>query len=161
FTVLVVDASEGEELGDGRFAVMTPATLRLAQNDFLDMATMYDVTELSTALKPWLLERMVADGTGVIYLDPDIEVFAPLDDIGELAHNHSMVVTPHLLGPMPRDGHLPSEIDILRTGVYNLGFIAIPSTSDHFLTWWKGRMRLDCIRAIDEGLFVDQRWIDL
>ena len=50
------------------------------------MLTLYDVKELATALKPTLLDSLLAGGaSAAIYLDPDIVVFDALDVIGELA----------------------------------------------------------------------------
>ena len=40
------------------------------------MATYYSLTELATALKPALLRQLLVDSDTVMYLDPDIEVFA-------------------------------------------------------------------------------------
>ena len=69
------------------------------------MAMIYDITELSTAVKPWLLRTLLDRGlTDVTYVDPDVQVFAPLDDISELAREHSIVLVPHTTQPIPRDG---------------------------------------------------------
>ena len=46
------------------------------------MRLIYDVTELSTAVKPALLRALLKrTGGPVTYLDPDIEVFASLAEI--------------------------------------------------------------------------------
>ena len=55
FTTLVVDAEFGFDPSDEPFQVVTPAELDLSPEEFHRMAVMYDVTELSTALKPWTL----------------------------------------------------------------------------------------------------------
>ena len=46
------------------------------------MAAAYDVLELSTAVKPWLLRHMLRthdDGGGIAYFDPDIQVVDAAD----------------------------------------------------------------------------------
>src|SRR4051794_14115809 len=53
FTTLVVDAEFGFDPTGEPFNVVTPAELDLSTEEFHRMAVMYDVTELSTALKPW------------------------------------------------------------------------------------------------------------
>ncbi|MEX2552775.1 MAG: FkbM family methyltransferase, partial [Actinomycetota bacterium] len=124
------------------------------------LAMIYDVTELATAVKPLLLRHMLAQGSHIVYLDPDIQLFAPLDDVVALAEQHSIVLTPHTTSPMSRDGRKPTEADILSSGVYNLGFLALGPGSEDFLAWWWERLRRDCIIDHQRMLFTDQRWID-
>jgi hypothetical protein len=86
------------------------------------MATMYDVLELSTAVKPWLIRTLLKeDGTPVVYLDPDVEIFAPLSEAAELADARGIVLTPHTLEPLPSDGYEPSELTILGSAVMRSG----------------------------------------
>ena len=129
------------------------------------MAAMYDVLELSTAVKPWLLRHLMRErgADRLLYLDPDIRLFDPLDEVEALLGEHSVVVTPHLSEPMPRDGGKPSERDILESGSYNLGFFGIADGAEahRLLDWWSQRLETDCIVAPTEALFVDQRWMDL
>jgi glycosyltransferase involved in cell wall biosynthesis len=96
----------------------------------------------------------------VTYFDPDIEIYAPLDDVSELARRHSIVLIPHSTIAMPRDGQLPNEDTILQAGMYNLGFIAVGATAHEFLDWWSKRLARECRVAPSESRFVDQRWID-
>src|SRR4051794_18517158 len=125
------------------------------------LALLYDVTELATAVKPLLLRHLLDAGHDrVLYLDPDICVYAPLDHLGALAAEHSIVLTPHTTEPMRRDGLRPSESDILASGVFNLGFLAVGTGSDAFLDWWWQRLRRDCVIDHQRMLFTDQRWID-
>jgi glycosyltransferase involved in cell wall biosynthesis/SAM-dependent methyltransferase len=129
------------------------------------MAASYDVMELSTAVKPWLLRTLLARPgvEAVAYLDPDIQVFASLAEIDERAREHEVVLTPHFLDPLPRDGRKPAEEDILIAGTYNLGFIGLGAgeTSSALLDWWSERLEKDCLNDPAQGHFVDQRWIDL
>ena len=85
FTTLVVDAEFGLEDRDEPFQVLTPAELDLSQDEFHRMAVMYDVTELSTALKPWALRYLIEHGAeAALYIDPDIQLFSPIDDVAEM-----------------------------------------------------------------------------
>ena len=161
--VLVVDAP-GEGLRDDEpFEVVTPGDLPLEPRERQRMATIYTVLELSTALKPFLLRHLVADRgePAVTYLDPDIQVFAPLDAIDALARQHQIVLTPHRMHPLPDDGRQAVERVFVLSGAYNLGFIAVSGEAVPFLDWWGDNCRRDCVMAPSEGLFVDQRWLDL
>jgi glycosyltransferase involved in cell wall biosynthesis len=132
-------------------------------SDLYTMAATYDVTELATAIKPWAFEHLFARGASVvIYLDPDIEVFDSLGPLEPLALARGMVLTPHVTEPLPQDGKRPENRDLLLSGIYNLGFLALSAEgAGKFLPWWRGRLRRDCLNDTARGLFVDQRWIDL
>jgi hypothetical protein len=160
-TVLVVDDPAGHLDPAGEpFDLVTPADLDLPA--FERMAGYYEILELTTAVKPWLLRRLMADQDHVVYLDPDIRFYAPCPELAELAREHGVVLTPHNVTPMPRDGRKPSEQDILIAGSYNLGFIALrnDAATDAFLDWWSERLLTQCVVDPERGLFVDQRWID-
>src|SRR4029077_19636361 len=96
----------------------------------------------------------------VMYLDPDIEVLAPLDELGGLARDHAIVLIPHMLRPVPPDGRRPAQSDLAASGVFNLGFIALGADTGAFLEWWGSCLRRDCLVALDKQLLVDQRLLD-
>ncbi|BEP11830.1 FkbM family methyltransferase [Acidothermaceae bacterium B102] len=161
FTTLVVDAEFGFDSAGEPFNVVTPAQLDLSDEEFHRMAVMYDVTELSTALKPWTLRYLIENGAdAALYIDPDIQLFSPIDDVADIVAAHGVALTPHTLQPMPRDNRLPSEADIMGSGVYNLGFIGVGPSAIPFLRWWEERLMRDAISAPEQMLFTDQRWVD-
>ena len=162
--VLVVDDPDRTVASGGEpFEVVYPEELGIERFDA--MPAMYDVTELSTAVKPWFLRWMLerSDGAPVSYFDPDIRFFAPVDDIDALARESGVVLTPHVVDALPQDGEQPRDIDILASGVFNLGFIAVGpgAPTDELLDWWSERLRYDCVIDHALGHFVDQRWFDL
>ncbi len=124
----------------------------------------YSILELSTAVKPYAFEFLFRTYglDKLIYLDPDIKVYAPLDPLVESLGRHPMVLTPHLTEPLD-DDRRPGELDILRSGTYNLGFLALSWAPDtqRFLGWWQARLYDQCVVDLPSGLFVDQRWMDL
>ena len=162
--VLVLD-SPGEGLRDDEpFEVAVPEDLfdPACRRELQHMATIYDVMELATALKPFLLRHLLDEGApSATYLDPDIQVFAPLDDIAAAAERGGIVLTPHRLTAPPDDGLQPDDQVFAQVGTYNLGFVAVGAGGRAFLDWWADRCRRDCLAAVPEGLFVDQRWVDL
>ncbi len=163
FTVLVIDAPTSAS-GEGEpFETLLPTHIGLDDEEFRRMTMIYDVLELATAVKPWLLRQLLADGGDVVaYFDPDIEVFAPLDEIEELAGEHGIVLTPHITDAAARDTNELAEDAILIAGMYNLGFLGVGRGDDtqRFLDWWMERVARECVVEPHRGRFVDQRWVD-
>jgi len=163
FVVLLVD-----RVGDRFDAEAEPFEVIEAERlptleDPLSYLFKYTVLEANTAVKPYLLKHLLAEGSRrLVYLDPDIQLFRPLDRISELLGSHSLVLTPHLTGPIDDDNY-PGELDIMRSGTYNLGFLALSAsdTTDRMLEWWRDRIYDRCISRVEQGLFTDQKWIDL
>lgn len=163
-TVLVIDDPSGYiDAAEEPFELMTIDQIGLRAPE--RMAASYDVMELSTAVKPWLLRTLLdrPEIDSVAYLDPDIRVFGSLAEIDRRAREHNIVLTPHFTTPLPRDDLKPAEEDILIAGTYNLGFIALgeSETAHQLLDWWSERLEHHCLNNPEEGRFVDQRWIDL
>jgi len=143
--------------------VLHAAALGMPCHD--DMSVRYDTLELSTAVKPWAVRHLLGDAgfEQVVYLDPDIELHAPLTDaLSRLDGGASFVVTPHLLEPLPPPG-LPDDHAILRSGVFNLGFLAVRRCEESlaFLHWWAEQLQTRCLVSFEQNLFTDQRWCDL
>jgi len=169
-TVLVFDDVDKQLTGaDEPFDVVHIDDLGDDVPELYRLAAMYDVTEFATALKPWLLEMLLRRGApSVLYIDPDIQIFDSLQEIADLAATHDMVLTPHAVEPMPRDGKMTSETAILASGIYNLGFIAVgrgaldasASGKPSFISFWKERLVRECVNDPQGMRFVDQRWMD-
>lgn len=160
---LVLDDPNGSVASEALLEIIHPDELPWdSPSAFHTMAAIYDVTELATAVKPWVFQYLFDRGAGAaIYLDPDIEVFDSLAPLEPLMREHGIVLTPHITAPLPRDGKRPDERDLLLAGIYNLGFLALSAgASETFLPWWRERLRRDCVIDPTAGLFVDQRWVD-
>lgn len=128
------------------------------------MATIYNVMEFNTAIKPFVIQHFLDGGyDAAMYIDPDIYVLRPLTAINEaLQAGASAVLTPHLRYPYA-DDQFPSEENIMQTGIYNLGFGAF---TNHprcrvFVDWWAEKCINRCIDKLEVGLFVDQKFCDL
>jgi glycosyltransferase involved in cell wall biosynthesis len=162
-STLVIDDLYGEvDAASELFEVLRPGDVGIEAEEFHRMAMIYEVLELATAVKPWLIEHLLSlgDADAVVYLDPDIRVYAPLDELSALAQTHGIVLTPHVTAPMPRDGKSFDETAILAAGIYNLGFIAVGTGSQPFLDFWKERVYRECQIDVQNMRFVDQRWMD-
>jgi hypothetical protein len=162
FTVVLLDDEVGEiDSGDGSFTILRIEEVAFEPDQLEQMFLIYDVMELATAVKPWVFRHLLAAGAEeVLYFDPDIQIFARLDDLAALARRHAVVLTPHSTEPFPRDRKRVTEADILGSGVYNLGFLALSNDSRRFLDWWAERLLRDCISDPQRMMFTDQRWID-
>ncbi len=161
FDLCVVDDIDDEVESDDGINLIRLRDLSLDENQLRLMAVFYDITEFSTALKPWVMEAALKRVPGpVLYLDPDIEVFSSLAELARLSSVHGIVLTPHVLEPIPRDGTTPPETLIMRAGMYNLGFLGLSEDSSEFLGWWQERLAFDCVSRPDAGLFTDQKWMD-
>lgn len=126
----------------------------------------HTIVELATAMKPLFLQALLQreDCAKVLYLDPDMVVYSRLDDIIASLDEANMTLTPHLVSPEQTIAAIvDNEISSLKHGVYNLGFIGVANTDEgrRFAAWWAHRVYHFCRSEIPNGLFTDQRWIDL
>jgi hypothetical protein len=138
----------------------------LAIAGFDEMVGRYDVVELNTAVKPFYIEhfyRRDPSVEAVIYLDPDILVCSSLEPLVDTLRAHSIIVTPHSCTYDDSDTAVYYEEGMLRSGVYNLGFLATArgETTSALLRWWQRRLRDRCYYAPGSGVFVDQLWMTL
>ncbi len=124
----------------------------------------YDVMELNTALKPFMVRYLLARGhDAVLYFDPDIEIFQPVDSVtAALRDGASFVVTPHICAPAEGSA-FPDDIGIMQAGVFNLGFLGVGATpeTEPLLRWWSRRLEYQCLNDQPGGIFVDQKFMDL
>lgn len=162
FCVIVDRDQSHSALLASDFESIPLGVLKLPDGD--DFLFQYSILELNTAVKPWAIAWLLEQGFGsVTYIDPDIELFAPLSEVtNAFAALANIIVTPHLIAPVTDDKR-PSELDIRRAGTYNFGFCSVRDcdTTRLFLTWWQGKLLRDCVVDLDRGIFVDQSWIDL
>lgn len=162
FHTLVIDDVHGlVDDSDEPFDVLRLEDIGFSKAEIHRFASIYTIMEFATAVKPWLLSHLQDTWREpVIYLDPDILVYRPLDDISKLATQKHIVLTPHVTRPIPRDNNQVDETGILSSGIYNLGFITVGPETSEFLDFWKIRLRRECISDIRNMRFVDQRWVD-
>ena len=123
------------------------------------MAFQYDLTEFNTAVKPFAFRFLFAAGfEKATYLDPDIALYQPLEEIWSLLDQHSAVVTPHITEPLPDDGFAPTNENMIRCGQFNFGFVAFANRAAPcaFIDWWASRLEDHCIFHPKHYYFVDQ-----
>lgn len=127
-------------------------------------AFQYTPFELSCALKPFAMRHLCELGyEEIVYLDADMRLLSPLDEVFKALKTDSIVLTPHLIKPFPADGGRPGEDLFLMAGTFNAGFLAIhqDDASKDFLDWWARRLQAECFVDLSASIFVDQKWLSL
>lgn len=163
FYLVLCDDMDGVDFSLFPFEVISIYDLGIPS--LQELANRYNITELNTSLKPFaflsIFERH--NGASVIYLDPDIMVTSPFEEVVDLLNeqNYDCVLTPHVCEPAEF-----AEMDdskMLQYGIYNLGFCALNDTDEvrRVVSWWGRRLEKFCIIDLHSGFFVDQKWADL
>lgn len=138
---------------------------KLGIEDLEKMVRTYSIVELLTSVKPfyihWLFNNF-KEAESIVYFDPDIMIFQPLNSLEKSLQSFDIILTPHFTKPY-NDNYLPTELHVMQTGVFNLGFIAVKRSENSFnmLSWWKSRLKNQCLIDLSRGLFVDQLWANL
>jgi hypothetical protein len=140
------------------------STLKNVPN-FTELFFKYNAFEATTALKPHFCEHLFKtyNMRKLVYLDSDVYVTAKMDEFNSLLEEFSIILTPHITKELPWDGFHPDEITFLKAGAFNTGSIGMANTQEtlNFLSWWKNRLWFFGISNTEEGMFMDQKWIDL
>jgi hypothetical protein len=161
-TVFLIDANDGTELPELEgVRWMHPGMLELPERTALELAMSYDLVEFATAVKPLVLGALLREHKQVAYLDPDLHVVSPMEELAPaLEASSGILLTPHYLRPTPPGSDF-SEGHLLHVGIYNLGFCAVDRRAHEFLSWWWDHLRAECLHEPLAGLFVDQKWVDI
>jgi hypothetical protein len=167
FYIFVADEWKGDEtIKESLPAHILTAkeVLEIATEEWEQMAFKYNLVEFCTAIKASCFQYLLGKGyERMVYFDPDIYVYNPLQPVFEQLNNVSIVVTPHILHEQtPFKGNYEDHLFLLN-GTFNLGFIAIKNTpvSTSFLQWWHHRLVHHCFFDNDRGTATDQKWINL
>jgi hypothetical protein len=125
----------------------------------------HDVVEACTAVKGHMMVRLLEQGADiVVYFDPDIAVFHPIDAVLAALETASIALTPHQLEPNDTDAAVrDNEITSLQYGIFNLGFAAVRNDvhGRAFAKWWSEQLYRACYDDVPHGIFTDQKYCDL
>jgi hypothetical protein len=162
--VLIIDEPDGYiDASQENFELVRIETLKIPR--LQEFCYKYNITELATAFKPYLLDYLFAStgSDNLLYLDPDILVTQSLNQLYDELNHHDVILTPHLDTDYPDDGCMPGDAQIMRAGIYNLGFIGLRKCENvqRFLAWWQHKLYDKCVIELNAGYFVDQKFIDL
>ena len=132
------------------------------EGNFEQFIFQHAIVEASTAVKGRFFQylyKAYPNEDQFVYLDPDCRVYGDFTELRELLREHPIVVCPHVLEP----GNIDMEISSMAHGVYNLGFLGVNRTEEarKMIDWWAARLDNYCYDDIPNGIFTDQKWIDL
>lgn len=138
-------------------------------DDFIDeehsaWAMMHDVVELCTAIKPFVMSKLLKSYDSVLYIDPDIKVYNSLDNIYNNLDKYDCILAPHLNTlDNTKNNIVDHELSILKHGIYNLGFLGLSNSANgiEINEFWRSRCYYFCERNSDRGVFTDQKFFDL
>jgi len=164
FYILLADEAEGLlDSSTDRYTIIEVKDIGV--ECYKDMAFKYSLVEFATAIKPfffqYLFERF--DFEKIIYLDPDIFVYSSLSPIFNSLDSHFAVLTPHITKLSMVDKGTKPENDFLINGTHNLGFVAFRNcdAARSVIRWWSGRLKDKGYVDRLDGLFTDQKWMNL
>lgn len=134
------------------------------QEKTYELVKMYNIVEFNTSVKPALFKYFlnVENYDSVIYLDPDIVVFNPLDELFKMQECYEGIVTPHVTSPSTGTFG-PDDWAHLRGGIYNLGFLSLTKSIQvaKLLDWWEDKLfKGFCLDDTKNNLFTDQLWMN-
>lgn len=152
------------------YKIFEPSTIvPIEEVDSIDLPNLlerYEIIELNTSVKPSAFKYIISENPKAevaYYLDPDLYFYSSLEEANLKLASKSVILSPHILTPIPRDGHMPDENIFLRFGVYNLGFVGVntrhPETIK-MLDWWEERTIHHGWNKPHKGYFVDQLWMN-
>lgn len=158
-TVLVVDSVDGAEGVPSGVTLVAPDAV--APPEVLArLVMMCTSTELAGALTPYLVHMLVEQGApAVVAFGPETEVFAPLDQVVELAVEHGIVLAPRLDAPLPDDDLQPTPLQLREAGPFASEFVAVGAGASPFLDWWCDRQERAALEP--GGALQWGRWTEL
>lgn len=131
------------------------------------MSLFYNITEFSTAVKPWIFDYLfekISPET-VTYIDPDIQFFSSLDLPLQISETNQWdcFVTPHILTDSLNSYQNPTLQNIRTCGAYNFGFIHFRLTigSRKVVRFWKNQLVFNSLIWLEQNMFTDQRHGDM
>lgn len=124
----------------------------------------YPQQPLSYASTPYLLAYLLKRGfSRVVFIKQESLVLGDLSPVFDRLEKASIVLTPHLVAPLAGADRIPRELNILLSGIFNVGLLGVADTDTarQFLAWWQDRVHTHCRHAVADGMHYEQRWLDL
>jgi hypothetical protein len=128
----------------------------------------HTLVEMCTGVKGFAFKEIIRryQPDYLFFFDPDMVILSPIDSLINKLNKNSILLTPHQTEPEETErAIIDNEICSLKHGVFNLGFLGIRPTKSSeglkFIDWWTARLQDYCYDDKLNGLFTDQRWVDL
>jgi hypothetical protein len=135
-------------------------------SDFDSLWKKYSIVEFNTSVKASYFKfifQTYPEVNTICYFDPDIMVYHSLKVLEDAFVENDLLLTPHILSPIDLDDKQPNENNFLNFGLYNLGFLGVHrdcTAPGSFLDWWEKRILNFGFHDVQNGIFVDQLWIN-
>ena len=131
--------------------------------DFPRMLSSYTIVEFNTAVKPFYIELLwerYGKECFIYYIDPDIVFYSPIEELNAYLNSNDIIITPHLTKALIPLNSV--ETNLLKTGIFNLGFIGLKYSDNtfEFIKWWQERLKVYCYMDKKETFYVDQIWVN-
>ncbi len=99
----------------------------------------------------------------VLFIKQESLVVGRLTPVYELLAGAPIALTPHLLEPLRGAGAIARELNVLQSGIFNIGLLGVSERPEarRFLAWWSDRVQTHCRHDVPEGMHYEQRWVDL
>lgn len=113
------------------------------------------------SMKPVVLNHLLSSGYDqTFFLDPDLFFFADFSFLEHHLRDRAVLLTPHWRASEPRCDE--SNFAILQTsGLFNAGFVGVTAAGRSAMDWWTALCLYRCEKQPDQGLFVDQAYLDM
>lgn len=163
FFVLLADGNDGQfDPADEPFKLLALDDLTIPHPERFRLN--YTQQELSYACTPYLLEALLERGyTAAAFLKQESLVLDDLSPVLSEVPRHPITLVPHLLEPLTGEDAAARELNILQSGIYNVGFLGVSDSpvARRFLVWWQDRVYRHCRHDVPGGMHFEQRWLDL
>lgn len=122
----------------------------------------HDRDRLRWCLKPIVMAYLLRENPTrtVIYADSDICFFRPPEVLAELLRGGNVLLTPHWRPLNPRGSTRNFRLNFM-DGLFNAGCVTAVAEGTPALQWWADACLSACEQKREEGLWDDQRYLDL
>jgi hypothetical protein len=162
--VCLVERSPVEPLPDiDRIVIAKDISAFIGFRDFDSYLFKFNSLQCATAMKgqliSYLLKAFPAEEQ-IVYLDPEMYVFQPFNEIWQMLSNYDIVLSPHHLETSdPWD--CSREIGTLQDGTFSSALVAVRNSAEgrHFADWWV-KMTSGDFHEQPQGLYIDQPYLN-
>jgi hypothetical protein len=155
---LLVDDLDDDAVPTEPFELLTVPEVGIDIRELHRRALIYEPAGLVSSLRaPFISYLLAREGAAVVLIDADMLALAELDDLWELASQHEILLSPHIVAAA---GSSTEEL-LLTRGTFNGGLLGVGLGGAQFADWLATKTRRDCLMDLERGLFYGQMWLNL